>query len=169
MTSSTFATLEDAYGAAITQDKLVFAAASESKRGSSNKTPSSTPSSAFRAGSVPPPQVMVLLQLAAMEMPGFDWEKPSGPSTSPALKLIAGVSSVEKDHSVGPNDPIPVLTQEIRDWCFKNRTCFRCRQKNANHSSANCPRFVGIPDSARYTRLVNVVEEQESENEQTSG
>eukprot|EP00961_Rhodomonas_salina_P143895 1936588-Rhodomonas_salina.3 len=140
--------------------------------------PSSTPSSAFHSGSVPPPHVMMLLQLATMGMPGVDWEKvqipsvklqPSGPSTFPALKLIAGVSAVEKDHSVCPNDPIPVLTQEIGNWCFKNHSCFRCRQKNANHSSANCPRFVGIPNSARYSLHVNSVEEPESENEQTLG
>eukprot|EP00961_Rhodomonas_salina_P272820 3686454-Rhodomonas_salina.1 len=60
---------------------------------------------------------------------------PSGPSSSPAPKTPS-LNAVERDHSVGPNDPIPKMTPEIQEWCVKHNACFRCRTKNAKHSSS---------------------------------
>lgn len=68
---------------------------------------------------------------------------------------------MEKDHSIPPGQPIPKLTQEIKDWCFKHKACFRCRQKNATHRSAVCPLFAGVPDRSDFRGISAVGEENE--------
>eukprot|EP00961_Rhodomonas_salina_P182972 2470213-Rhodomonas_salina.1 len=153
LTHSTFTTLEEAYSAAIAQDKLVFKADSESHSKSSFQTPerlrNCTPAL--------PPHIIALL--AAM---GYDWDGtqkslPNGPSSSPAVPPVLG--AVERDHSVGPNKPIPKMTQEIQSWFVKNNACFRCRTKNARHTSSDCPwpQFKGVPDNKNYSPSANAM------------
>eukprot|EP00961_Rhodomonas_salina_P299608 3939067-Rhodomonas_salina.1 len=108
---------------------------------------------------------------------GYDWDgtqksPPNGPSNSPSAPPVLG--AVERDHSVGPNDPIPKMTPEIQSWCIKNNACFRCRTKNARHSSSDCPRFKGVPDNKNYRPRVNALGSDsdaasESGNDGTSG
>eukprot|EP00961_Rhodomonas_salina_P033846 455180-Rhodomonas_salina.1 len=162
LTNCTFTSLEEAYGAAIAQDKLVFKADTES---SAPKAPFSTPTWSLLGTPQPQPQIMALLQLAAMN---YDWDcvqmqptvkfPPSGPSSSQAPKTPS-LNSVEHDHSVGPNDPIPEMMPEIQEWCIKHNTCFRCRTKNTKHSSSKCPQFKGVPYSKNYHPRVNFVGE----------
>eukprot|EP00961_Rhodomonas_salina_P242641 3277583-Rhodomonas_salina.1 len=63
---------------------------------------------------------------------------PKGPSTSPA-PVPTGLSAMTKDHSVAPGEPVPTMTDEIRQWCDENNACRSCRVKNAKHRSADCP------------------------------
>jgi hypothetical protein len=154
-----FKTLEEAYSAAIHQDKLVFAASSSPAW--SPRTPRTpTPS---RAGTpAPPPHFAALLAaLTAMVNPAAQTPSgasPNGPSASPLPPQ--GLGAVEKDHSVAPGDPVPRLTPEIKQWCYKNRACFRCRVRNANHLGIDCPRYKGVPD-----RRIAFVEECDQEKE----
>jgi hypothetical protein len=140
-----FQTLEEAYSAAIHQDKLVFAASSPpSWTPRAPKTPAPS-----RAGTpAPPPHFAAILAAltALANPPGQNppGASPNGPSTSPLAP--PGLGAVEKDHSVAPGAPIPRLTPEIKQWCFKHRACFRCRMKNADHLGSECPRFKGTPD-----------------------
>mmetsp|Transcript_5272 Transcript_5272/g.10594 ORF Transcript_5272/g.10594 Transcript_5272/m.10594 type:complete len:426 (+) Transcript_5272:388-1665(+) len=38
-------------------------------------------------------------------------------------------------------NPPPKMTPGIREWCDKNRACYRCRTPNADHMSRQCPHF----------------------------
>mmetsp|Transcript_25053 Transcript_25053/g.50892 ORF Transcript_25053/g.50892 Transcript_25053/m.50892 type:complete len:434 (-) Transcript_25053:90-1391(-) len=85
---------------------------------------------------------------------------PGGPSTNPF-----DCNAMEKDHSVKPGGIIPKMTPEIKEWCLKNRACFRCRVPNANHLSNQCPRFRGFNGVEFY----DLYPSPESGNDQRSG
>mmetsp|Transcript_59702 Transcript_59702/g.122484 ORF Transcript_59702/g.122484 Transcript_59702/m.122484 type:complete len:430 (+) Transcript_59702:384-1673(+) len=41
------------------------------------------------------------------------------------------------------NNLPPKMTPATREWCDRNRACYRCRQPNADHMSRQCPHFQG--------------------------
>mmetsp|Transcript_5271 Transcript_5271/g.10588 ORF Transcript_5271/g.10588 Transcript_5271/m.10588 type:complete len:428 (+) Transcript_5271:298-1581(+) len=42
-------------------------------------------------------------------------------------------------------NPPPKMTPAIREWCDRNRACYRCRTPNADHMSRQCPHFDDRP------------------------
>jgi len=130
MVDKEYATLEEAYRDATRKDNLSFEAESPAARTPRQQRPprdasSGTPPPRLLGGSGGPSQAQINAVLSALGL---------------------AVNAVERDHSVAPGNPIPKLTPEITAWCKKHNACFRCRQKNADHGAANCPRF---PDNER--------------------
>jgi hypothetical protein len=183
MVDRKFTSLEQAYSEASRRDAIVYEAskgapltsAASAKppysgaRGGSPFTPRGGSPFTPRGGSPglpfqgPPAHIAALLGSL-----GFNWDgtpmqgAPKSPATTPPPRLGA----VERNHAVGPNDPVPSMTPDIKAWCFKNQACFRCRQPLAGtHLNGHCPRF-GPPSSRpRRVAALEVFEEDLPENE----
>jgi hypothetical protein len=182
MVDRAFTSLEQAYSEASRRDAIVYEAsktptptgtgtgkpAYAGARGGSPFTPRAgspfvprSPSLPFQG---PPPHIAALLGSL-----GFNWDgtplqgAPGSPPTTPPPSRLGAVA---RSHLVGPNDPVPTMTPEIKAWCFQTQACFRCRQPLAGtHLNGNCPRF-GPPSSRpRRVAALEAFEEGQQGNE----
>ena len=171
-------TLENAYAEAIRADSLVYSA-SVQERSSPAKNPNfrtfNSPSAGGspRAGAWPkaPPAVLALLAHLNLNWDGSQIQGGSSPPSASSLSQGSTapgsptLSAMEKDHSVAAGQPIPKLTPEVKEWCIKHKVCFCCCVKNTTHSSAECPRFLGVPDRNNFRlSTVDVDAQDVSEN-----
>jgi hypothetical protein len=108
----------------------VYATGSPSPSPVSSRGPS-------RAGTPAPPGVplnSVEQELAALRA---EVAALRGETSYPHLGAVGG--SRPKFYST--DRPPPPMTPGERRWCMDNRACFRCREAQAGHAAATCPRF----------------------------
>jgi len=166
-----YTSIEEAVTDAILHDNLVYEMTREN--GSANPAAPKKPALNPRSnGTTPwqsrdttpslPPRVNALLA-------SLGYNPDGSPQTAPTSQAPPTLAAVSADHSIKPGQPIPKLTEEIRRWCFENKACFRCRQKNAGHLGADCPRFANAPGKKSLNALADGGSELEPPAEHPEG